>query len=80
MFKEATGWAVPQRADSEETRCQILETALALFRERGFDKPQFATLRAGPVSHSAPPITTSTARKPRQARRNFTVARPINEE
>ena len=29
---------VPQRADSEETRRQILDTALALFRERGFDE------------------------------------------
>src|SRR5258705_13169853 len=36
MFKDA-GRAVPQRAASEETRRQILETALALFRERGFD-------------------------------------------
>jgi AcrR family transcriptional regulator len=36
MFKDA-GRAVPQRAASEETRRQILETALALFRERGFE-------------------------------------------
>jgi AcrR family transcriptional regulator len=28
---------MPQRADSEETRRHILDTALALFRERGFD-------------------------------------------
>src|SRR5258708_6995846 len=37
MFKESAGRAVPQRAGSEETRRQILDTALALFRERGFD-------------------------------------------
>ena len=36
MFKE-TARAVPQRAASEETRRQILQTALALFRERGLD-------------------------------------------
>ncbi len=29
---------MPQRAASEETRRQILETALALFRERGFEE------------------------------------------
>jgi AcrR family transcriptional regulator len=38
MFKEAAGRAVPQRAGSEETRRQILDTALALFRERGFEE------------------------------------------
>jgi len=38
MFKGAAGRAVPQRAGSEETRRQILETALALFRERGFEE------------------------------------------
>ena len=37
MFKESAGRAVPQRADSEETRRLILDTALALFRERGFE-------------------------------------------
>jgi AcrR family transcriptional regulator len=37
MFKDVAGRAVPQRAASEETRRQILETALALFRERGFE-------------------------------------------
>src|SRR5713101_1717111 len=37
MFKESTVRAVPQRAGSEETRRQILDTALALFRERGFE-------------------------------------------
>src|SRR5688572_23932366 len=38
MFKDAAGRAVPQRAASEETRRRILETALALFRERGFEE------------------------------------------
>src|SRR5262245_49656248 len=38
MFKETATRAVPQRADSEETRRQILETALALFREEGFER------------------------------------------
>src|SRR5712691_11308672 len=38
MFKAAAGRAVPQRAASEETRRQILDTALSLFRERGFDE------------------------------------------
>ena len=38
MFKDAAGRAVPQRAASEETRRQILDTALALFRERGFEE------------------------------------------
>jgi AcrR family transcriptional regulator len=37
MFKD-TARAVPQRASSEETRRLILETALALFRERGFEE------------------------------------------
>jgi AcrR family transcriptional regulator len=38
MFKDAPTRAVPQRAHSEDTRRQILETALALFRERGFEQ------------------------------------------
>jgi AcrR family transcriptional regulator len=37
MFKEAAR-AVPQRAASEETRQQILDTALVLFREQGFEE------------------------------------------
>jgi AcrR family transcriptional regulator len=37
MFKVVGGRAVPQRTGSEETRRQVLETALALFRERGFE-------------------------------------------
>ncbi len=38
MFKGSAARAIPQRAGSEETRRQILETALALFRERGFEE------------------------------------------
>jgi AcrR family transcriptional regulator len=38
MFKDSAARATPQRAASEETRRQILETALALFRERGFEE------------------------------------------
>ena len=37
MFKEVVR-ATPQRAGSEETRRQILDTALVMFRERGFDE------------------------------------------
>lgn len=37
MFKQSTGRAVPQRAGAEETRQLILDTALAMFRERGLD-------------------------------------------
>ena len=36
MFKD-TVRAVPQRADSEETRQQILDAALVLFRNKGFE-------------------------------------------
>ena len=36
MFKEKPR-AVPQRATSEQTRRQIVDTSLALCRERGFD-------------------------------------------
>jgi AcrR family transcriptional regulator len=38
MFKDAASRAVPQRAASEVTRRQILDTALTLFRERGFEE------------------------------------------
>ena len=38
MFKDTALRAVPQRAASEETRRQILDTALTLFRERGFEE------------------------------------------
>lgn len=37
MFKSSPGRAVPQRTGSEETRQLVLDTALRLFRERGFD-------------------------------------------
>jgi AcrR family transcriptional regulator len=37
MFRNAVTRATPQRAGSEETRTQILDTALTLFRQRGFD-------------------------------------------
>jgi AcrR family transcriptional regulator len=37
MFKE-TGRATPQRTASEATRQQILDTALVMFRERGFEE------------------------------------------
>jgi AcrR family transcriptional regulator len=38
MFKQETPAAVPRRAAGEETRRVILDTALALFRERGFEE------------------------------------------
>src|SRR5712692_8170595 len=37
MFKSSDRRAVPQRTGSEETRRMILETALSLFREHGFE-------------------------------------------
>src|SRR5688572_13209276 len=37
MFKTSAGRAVPQRAGSEETRQAVLDTALTLFRDQGFD-------------------------------------------
>ena len=38
MFKHTASRAVPQRVTSEETRRLVLDTALTLFRERGFDE------------------------------------------
>jgi AcrR family transcriptional regulator len=45
MFKQAAR-AIPQRAGSEATRRQILETALALFREAGFDETPMRDIAA----------------------------------
>jgi AcrR family transcriptional regulator len=47
MFKDASARAIPQRAASEETRRQILDTALALFRERGFEETTIRDIAAG---------------------------------
>src|SRR5712691_10910836 len=47
MFKEAAGRAVPQRAGSEETRRQILDTALALFPERGIEETTMRDIAGG---------------------------------
>jgi AcrR family transcriptional regulator len=46
MFKHGAARAVPQRAASEETRRQILDTALELFRERGFDETTIRDIAA----------------------------------
>jgi AcrR family transcriptional regulator len=46
MFKDSAIRAVPQRAGSEATRRQILDTALALFRERGFDETTIRDIAA----------------------------------
>jgi AcrR family transcriptional regulator len=46
MFK-GRDRAVPQRAGSEETRRHILVTALALFRERGFEQTTIRDIAAG---------------------------------
>src|SRR6516164_6070244 len=45
MFKE-TVRAVPQRASSEETRRQILDTDLSLFRDRGFEQTTIRDIAA----------------------------------
>ena len=47
MFKYQGERAIPQRAASEETRRQILDTALALFRERGFEQTTMRDIAAG---------------------------------
>jgi AcrR family transcriptional regulator len=47
MFKDAPGRATPQRAASEETRRQILDTALGLFRDRGFEETTIRDIAAG---------------------------------
>ncbi len=38
MFKKGAERAIPQRPDSEDTRRQIYEIALTLFRQRGFEE------------------------------------------
>jgi AcrR family transcriptional regulator len=47
MFKEGASRAIPQRAASEETRRQILDTALALFREKGFEETTIRDIASG---------------------------------
>jgi AcrR family transcriptional regulator len=47
MFKGSAGRAIPQRAASEETRRQILDTALALFREQGFEATTIRDIAGG---------------------------------
>jgi len=50
MFKERSSLAsraIPQRAASEETRRQILDTALALFREKGFEETTIRDIASG---------------------------------
>jgi AcrR family transcriptional regulator len=47
MFKRTVDRAVPQRAHSEETRRQVLATALALFRERGFEETTMRDIADG---------------------------------
>src|SRR5437868_10043330 len=46
MFKEPSLRAVPQRAGSEETRRQILDTALTLFREQGLEETTIRDIAA----------------------------------
>ena len=46
MFKDGAARAIPQRAASEATRQQILDTALELFRERGFEETTIRDIAA----------------------------------
>jgi AcrR family transcriptional regulator len=46
MFKHGAARAVPRRAASEETRRLIVDTALTLFRERGFDETTIRDIAA----------------------------------
>jgi len=46
VFKDRDGRAVPQRSDSEQTRRHILDTALALFRDRGFEETTMRDIAA----------------------------------
>ena len=47
MFKTTAGRAVPQRVASEETRRHILDTSLALFREKGFEATTMRDIAGG---------------------------------
>jgi AcrR family transcriptional regulator len=46
MFKERAVRAIPRRAASEATRRLVLDSALALFRERGFDRTTLRDIAA----------------------------------
>ncbi len=47
MFKDGAVRAIPKRAGSEETRRQILDTALQLFRQRGFEETTVRDIASG---------------------------------
>lgn len=47
MFKGTATRALPQRQASEDTRRQILETALGLFREHGFEETTMRDIAGG---------------------------------
>ena len=47
MFKVPAAGVIPQRPSSEETRRQIIDTALGLFRERGFEDTTIRDIAAG---------------------------------
>ncbi len=47
MFKDGAVRAIPKRPGSEETRRQILDTALQLFRQRGFEATTVRDIASG---------------------------------
>ena len=47
MFKYGAVRAIPKRAGSEETRRQIFDTALQLFRQRGFEETTVRDIASG---------------------------------
>jgi AcrR family transcriptional regulator len=47
MFRDGPVRAVPQRAGSEETRRALVDTALTLFRERGFEETTMRDIATG---------------------------------